>query len=52
MKTYRVILMFANYHFKSVWVRSNSKLGAARQARDDWRNTHTNLCQVWAVYSA
>lgn len=52
MKLYRVILMFANYHYQSMWVRSDSKLGAAKQARDDWRASHTSLCTVWAVYDA
>ena len=52
MKVYRVILLFANYHYRSVWVRSDSKLGAARQARDEWRATHTSQCTVWAVYGA
>lgn len=52
MKMYRVVLLFANYRFKSVYVRSDSKISAAIKARDEWNESHTSKARAWAVENA
>lgn len=49
MKEYKVILRFANYYFKTQFVRAESRLAAAIIARDKWNETHTTKCIIWAV---
>ena len=49
MKEYKVILRFANYYFKTQFVRAESRLAAAIIARDKWNETHTMKCIIWAV---
>ncbi len=46
MKTYRVTLILANYHTKSVWVKAVSKLAAGAIAKKE----NGKLCRVWAVH--
>jgi len=46
MKTYRVTLILANYHTKSVWVQATDKLAAGAIAKKE----QGNRCRVWAVH--